>query len=335
MKKVKCHLILHSKAKHLNQIYAGFIDLYKKGIIEISKENKYDTEKQILEVIIDDNKKVIFDTMDENEFYAKSVMNINNIDYYFKRSFKSKEASRHTFKSYPLGLNYNVYSKSGNILEIEEVLKNKFKKILKNYKYNFYTEDFESFSISEENPKICFLTRVWDTNSNEIEDEDVKREREEINNFRIECIKSCKENFKENFIGGIEDSEFARKNFSEFIVENTGITKRDKFLDAIKKTEICVATTGLHKSIGWKVGEYVAASRVIVSEPLFYELPGEFKNGQNYIEFRNANELIEVIKNLISNKEKRQEIMKNNLYYYNNYVKPEMTVLNSLLKVIN
>ncbi|EKQ56942.1 MULTISPECIES: glycosyltransferase [unclassified Clostridium] len=335
MKRIKCHLILHSKVKHLNQIFAGFVELNKKGIVELSKENKYDTGKQILEVIINDNIKVIFDTMDEQEFYAKTVMKIDNIDYYFKRSFKSIEASKYNFKSYPLGLNYNVYSKNGNILDLKEVIKNKLIKIIKNYKYNFYPEDFESFSISEDKPKICFLTRVWDTNSKEIENEDVRKEREEINNFRVECIKACKENFKENFIGGIEDSEFARKYFSEFITKNTDITKRDKFLNILKETEICISTTGLHKSIGWKLGEYVAASRVIVSEPLYYELPGEFKNGKNYIEFRNADELIEVLTYLINNKEKRQEIMKNNLYYYNNYVKPEMIVLNALLKVIN
>lgn len=334
MGKIKCHLILHSKTKHLNQIYGGFVDLGKKGIVEISKEENYDTPKQILEVVVNDKIKVIYDTMDEQDFYAKTVMEISDIDYYFKRSFKSYEANKYSFKAYPLGLNYNVYSKNGNILDKKDVIKNKLIKVVKNYKYDFYAEDFESFSLSEDIPKICFLARVWDTNSKEIENENVRQEREEINKFRVACIKACKENFKENFIGGIEDSEFARKNYPEFIIENKDITKRDKFLERIKETEICIATTGLHKSIGWKFGEYVAASRVIVSEPLYYELPGEFQNEKNYIEFRSVDELIDVLRKLINNKEKRQEIMNNNLYYYNNYVKPEIIVLNTLLKVI-
>lgn len=335
MKRIKCNLILHSKVKHLNQIYSGFVDLSKKGIIEILKEENYDTQKQILEVVINDNIKVIFDTMDEQDFYATTVMKISNIDYYFKRSFKSYEANKYSFKAYPLGLNYDVYSKNGNILGTKEVIKNKIRKVVRNYKYDFYTENFESFSLSEDIPKICFLARVWDTNSKEIENEKIRQEREEINNFRVACIKACKENFKENFVGGIEDNEFARKNYPEYIIENNDITKRDKFLDIMKETEICIATTGLHKSIGWKLGEYVAASRVIVSEPLYYELPGEFKCGKNYIEFRSVDELINVLRKLINNKENRQEIMKNNLYYYNNYVKPEMIVLNTLLKVID
>lgn len=36
----------------------------------------------------------------------------------------------------------------------------------------------------------------------------------------------------------------------------------------MKQSRICIATTGLHDSIGWKFAEYVVAGRTIVIEPL-------------------------------------------------------------------
>ena len=334
MQKIHCKLIIHSKSGHLNQIYTGFAQLENQGYVVLSKENKFDTNKQILEVIVNNNIKVIYDTMDEEEFYAVDVMKINNIDYYFKRSFKSEIANKYNFKSFPLGLNYNVYSEYRNILGFLDSMKNRLRKCIKKNKYNFYSEDFEENPMPSDNPKICFLTRVWDINGEEIENENVKKERDEINNFRVECIQACKKEFGDNFIGGIEDSEFARKYYSDVIIKDKSITKRDNFLDLVKACDICIATTGLHKSIGWKFGEYIAASRAIVTEPLCYELPGNIEKDRNYIEFNNVNQLINTLKELMTNKKKRKSLMENNYDYYNCFVKPDKLIKNSLEKII-
>ena len=333
MQKIDCKLILHSKAGHLNQIYTGFSELGKQGYIKLSTEKVFDTNKQILEVIINKNIKVIYDTMDEEDFYAVTNMDIRNVDYYFKRSFKKEIAEQYEFKSYPLGLNYNVYSEYKSILGIKENIKNIIRKIVRNDKYNFYTKDFECKPIISDNPEICFLTRVWDTDGYEIENEYIRQERKEINEFRVECIRACKREFGDKFIGGIEDSEFARNNYNDVIIEDKSITKRDYFLDLVKSCDICIATTGLHKSIGWKFGEYVAAARAIITEPLYYELPGDLENNKNYIEFRTVEELISSLKDVINNKQKRKYLMENNYNYYSRYVKPEIIVKNSLDKI--
>lgn len=334
MDKIRCHLIIHSKAGHLNQIYTGFSALEKQGYITLTTEKKLNTSKQILEVIVNKNIKVIYDTMDEEGFYAATDMNIEKIDYYFKRDFKKGVADKYKFKSFPLGLNYNVYSEYRNVLGVQDRLKNKIRKVIRKYKYNFYSKDFEQVPIAGDNPKICFLTRVWDINGKEIENDQIREERKEINEFRVECIKACKNEFGDNFIGGIEDSEFARNNYKDVIIEDKSITKRDNFLDLVKSCDICIATTGLHKSIGWKFGEYVAAARAIVTEPLYYELPGDIENNKNYIEFNTVDELINILKNLINNKDKRESLMETNFNYYNNYVKPDVLIKNSLKKIV-
>jgi hypothetical protein len=48
---------------------------------------------------------------------------------------------------------------------------------------------------------------------------------------------------------------------------------------------------GLYESNGWKLGEYVAGSKAIVSEHLHYDAPGNFSPEQNYLEFNSADEM--------------------------------------------
>lgn len=333
MDKIKCHLILHSKAGHLNQIYTGFIELEKNNLVDLTVENKISTKEHILEVIVNNDKRVIYDTFDEGWKYSSEI-DINDVDYYFKRSFDRNVHTNLSSKIKPLGLNYNVYSEFGNVFGKKEVMINYIKKIVKKKGSDFYVKDFECNPNVSEEPKICFLTRLWDPDGYEVENEDVRKERIEINNLRVACIRACKEKYGDRFIGGVEDSEFSRKYFEDCIVEDNSITNRSNFLNIVKSSDICIATTGLHKSIGWKFGEYIAASRAIITEPLYYEIPGNFKREMNYLEFKTVEELISSIDKLILDKEERFNIMKNNHEYYKNYVKPDKLVMNTLLQVL-
>lgn len=334
MNKIKCKLKLHSKAQHLNQIYTGFIELEKRGLIDVIVDKHIDSKEHILEAVINDNIKVVYDTFDEGWKYSSSV-NIGEVDFYFKRSFDPCVHPKISGNIIPLGLNYNVYSRMGNLIDYKEVIINKIKKIVKNKKKDFYVEDFEFYPQVTYNPQICFLTRLWDPNGYEVENSTVKNERIEINEFRAACIMECKKKYGSNFIGGVEDSEFSRKFFSHCIVGNTSITKRANFIDTVKKSEICIATTGLHKSVGWKFGEYVAASRAIVTEPLYYGLPGVFEDKINYLKFSTVDELISSLEMLLKDRQYRFNMMMNNYNYYNNYVRPDRLIMNTLLNSIN
>ena len=333
MKKIRCHLIIHSKVGHLNQIYAGFIELKRNNLIDLTIESKVSTKEHILEVIVNDDKRIIYDTFDEGWKYSSEI-DINDVDYYFKRSFDTNIHSKVSKKIKPLGLNYNVYSEFGNVFGKKEVLLNNIKKIIKKKGSDFYVKDFEYYPNVCDTPQICFLTRMWDPDGYEVENEHVRAERIEINESRAKCIRACKDKYGEKFIGGVEDSEFSRKYYPDCIVEDSSVTNRSNFLNIIKSSDICIATTGLHKSIGWKFGEYIAASRAIITEPLYYQLPGKFENEKNYLEFTNVEELINSIDKLIENEDYRFSMMMNNYNYYNNYVKPDKLVMNTLLDVM-
>ena len=145
-------------------------------------------------------------------------------------------------------------------------------------------------------------------------------------------IKICRDQFGSQFVGGLQIDDFSTKHAKDLVVPNS-LTNRRNFNNIVKSSNICIATSGLHNSIGWKFGEYVAASRAIISEPLEYELPGSFSHNKNYLVFQNENELIYNIDHLLKEKDEVYQMMKNNFRYYNNYLSPDKLVLNTILKI--
>ena len=73
----------------------------------------------------------------------------------------------------------------------------------------------------------------------------------------------------------------------------------------VKESDICITTTGLHRSIGWKFAEYIAASKAIVTEKLNYSPGTELKANTNFLEFDTSEELINQVVLLRSLKIKR------------------------------
>ncbi len=349
MKLIDCE-IEYLPTFHLMQIYAGFFELERKGVIKLSLKpiKKTIDPPSIVTAIFNKKQKVMYDTLDGLTWVAGNEMaNIeyfrDNIkaDYYFKRSYTPELSANApgNCKVFPLGFNYNLQPRR-NLLRYQQSLSEKVKYFLKTNavarsimkKTFFYQEDFEFYPIVPKEKKVLFLTRLWDP-------ADAKSDasaafRRQLNETRLECINRCKDAYGDDFRGGLFAEKYALKNHPD-LVAPVSVTSKKGFLDSVKSHAICIATTGLHKSIGWKFGEYVAASRAIVSEPLHFTLPGNFSSGEHYYEFETADKLIEQI-NLLRNDEQRLfDMMSNNHRYYNNYVRPENLIMNTIMTVLN
>ncbi|MCG8769884.1 hypothetical protein [Tenacibaculum finnmarkense] len=334
----KCELE-YSCFPHLNQIYDGFNKLSEKGIIDLSV--KYSTSaSSSLKVLVDGKYTVFFDTADGLSWIPASIEeNLkyfkNNIkaDFYFKRSFNQliTDNAPDNCKVFPLGLNYLITPQKYLDTNLKRKIKFFVKKNIKKAKNNrFYSNDFEFYPVRHKTNKILFLTRLWDPN--EVSLEHLKQERELINKNRINFIKSCKAEFGDNFIGGIQYDNFSKKNGKDLLMPSSMTNKRN-FMQTVKESNICISTKGLHDSIGWKFAEYVAASRAIITEPLSYELPGDFNNNENYSTFKSTNDLMTNISELLGDNNKMENMMYNNYEYYNNYLRSDKLVLNALLKI--
>ena len=98
----------------------------------------------------------------------------------------------------------------------------------------------------------------------------------------------------------------------------------------MKRSAVCVASAGLHGSTGGKFGEYAAAGRAIVSEPLRYTVPGPFAAGENYLEYTTPEECVEQVRFLLAHPEKIRAMQENNRAYTRDWLTPERLIRNTL-----
>ena len=354
MKKINCEIISFSNSAHLQQLYAGFQLLKAKNIITIKQktthEDIFEKNKPFhlqysklyhLKVILNSKLKLYYDVHDSFEIDDKIL---DSVDYYFKRSFYKKyiEQKKEKQKIFPLGMNYLVYSNRFDIYGLKRLaFDKKQQKFYNFFQYSCLSKLFrkkvyipniqncKSLPDFNLNPKILFMTRTW--NPNEFFNKKKAEEVENINLNRAKCIKLLRKEFGDLFLGGFSHDDYSQKNFKDCLLTDTNFSKKSKYMKNLSAFSICISTEGLHGSIGWKLGEYVAFSRAIVSEGIKYQLPGNFECGKNYLEFNCPDECILASLALFKDKKLRDYLMYNNYLYYNNFLKPDSMVLNTLL----
>lgn len=354
----KCKLYAYSNSGHLQQLFAGFNTLAKNGYLSLDIDTSYysaTSTTPLLKLQLNNKINAIYDTNDGYNFsyntLDENIKFLNKLlsesDYYFKRSFcpAINQLTDFDKKIYPLGLNYG-FDFSVNDRFIQNRLQKTFSQYiiqkLRDSKYHKLFGIFGDYKLCDQrfiefiphitdNPKVLFIARLWDprtANCEKAKDEWVR-----LNEFRMDNVRLMKREFKDKFIGGIIEDSYSNIICADLKMPPAK-TRRSKFIELVHDAEICVTTTGLHNSIGWKFAEYVASSRAIVTEPLHYKLPGNFFENENYCVFNSPEGCIEQVAKLMSNKSMRLKLMKNNFYYYNNFVRPDSLVLNSLYTIV-
>lgn len=179
------------------------------------------------------------------------------------------------------------------------------------------------------NNKIIFCVKAWDPD--EHKDENIKLDREKVNNSRHECIKLLKKEFNDLFFGGFIIDEFSKKKYPDSLLPSIDVSNKKNYMKILREHSICVATAGLFGSVGAKLAEYVAHSKAIVTENININVPGDFLEGSNYLTFTGPEDLANKIDFLISNLEYMREMQLQNYRYFNNYVRADSLVMNTLL----
>lgn len=282
-----------------------------------------------------ENKIIAFDLNDNAKFFG--VYALKNADVYFKRCYQEKIVGMlpvdYRKKIKPLGLPFMVRSETlpslqklqflfyiFKIIEISKFdrllfkrLKLFKKKALKHFK-GFVnarkTSDFNSFNY-EVLGNIFYQKRLFEESS-----EDVVA----LNQQRIKIIKLLKNNFTNNFYGGLQENRMSKLRSPEFISNING--DPHIFLKAMKKCGICIYTNGLYDSPGWTLSEFLSQGKCIVAEPLANELPMPLSHDQHLMYFHNEEELLAICNQLLSDDVKRQFLGKNARLYYEQFVAP-------------
>ena len=347
-----CELIINSDVEHLRQIYTGFSLLHKQGWLRLkqtipreflrgrTKADRWTNYRFFnAKVILNNKTVVIYDTHDWNWIDEKIL---SGADFYFKRSYDEKFVSqlKDGAKVFPLGLNYQVVSSEHDIFQLKRAAfylgTSRDKAIIKALHVGKFGETeqldrMQAYPSFNAPPKVLFMARAWDTSL--IENESRKETVEHINETRAECVRQLKKEFGTRFFGGLAHDDYAAKRFKDCLLPDGSLSNKRKYLEILKDYPICVATTGLNNSNGWKLGEYVAFSKAIVTEPLHFRTTGNFTGGENYLEFTTPEESVAAVNHLFENKSLRSKIMLNNYRYYQSYLKPDALILNSLATV--
>ncbi len=292
-------------------------------------------------VVLNDEKILFYDTSDTPDLNLEAI---EISDAYFKRSYVyAAIPDRHKSSVYPLGLNYELYTGRLNRQEISRFV---FRKsILERFPREFMKRLAELSSLSflptianmcalpvpHQSPRVLFMARAWDPGGewSGLSEED-KAERVQINEMRARCIELLRKELGPRFYGGFAHSEYAIEAYKNLLLEGPLISGKKNYLSLLKQYPICIATTGLHGSIGWKMAEYLAFSKSIVSERLKCAVPCGFEANKNYLEFDTPEECVQETMNLLEDGPSRQGMMDDNWVYYKNHLVPDNLVLRTL-----
>lgn len=336
--KVKAYI--GSQIAHTSQIFTGLAMLRKAGKISLSFSKDPLLNKsaaiQRLEV---NGRLLVFDLADG---FAVDLTHYASCDRYFKRMIAS-DMPNSLYKLSPYGLNYPVYiAGDASILRawisgdkrnlLHCVLRRSIalsKLINLNLAYSTsQVRHFEGRPAVNARPRVIYFTRLWDPSK--VKDETLKAQRENMNDMRRSLVRALRDELKDQFIGGIYRTEFSAAFAPEETVADNKALHKAAYLKALRASDIGIADYGLEMSVGFKMAEYVAMSRAIVSTPVNTLLPGFFESGKNYLSYTTVDECLNHCIGLIRRPELILEMQRHNADYYQRYLKPDQLVWNCL-----
>lgn len=331
---MQAKLICWSDEIHLSQIYAGLTMLNRQNEIDLTQtiieppapnpdpdcppHLKHATNWHCrLEM---DGKSYYIDVHDSDDIDAAAL---ESCDVYLKRGYNPRKQM--SPKVRPLGLNYPVFADGVDRFELLRRLKllgpaAALKHVLK--RPITVSEIASAPSLGE--PAVLFVCRTWEADSTTVPAKVL--ERQELNENRAQCIVALRNEFGSRCLAGFVRSPYAIRHFSHAIVDGGLTTERRSYLKLVRSVPICIATLGLHQSTPWKLGEYVANARAIVSEQLHHDVP-EFYVGENYLQFRDAAECVATVGALMESKVARDAMAAANRDYYERRLKPDRLIL--------
>ena len=355
MSAISCRLYYQSASPHIQQLYTGFRLLQRSGFVRLSQQRRAtpiqyesaaphlkDAGHAHLDVLVNGKLRVHFDTHDAEEL---ALGELGNCDFYFKRSYRPEVVNSlpadQQHKVLPLGLNYRVLPDVVDTLSMARALSltgwsaptlAAFKQALDtNNRLGFQPRVglIQAEPDLRADPNVLFLVAAYDPYDDPHRSQEKIDDRIFINETRARCLRLLKDALGARFTGGFSHNRYAAEQYPDLVVPR-GTTGQSQYLRTLRSFPICVATTGLHGSTGWKLAEYVAFSKAILSEKLVYEVPGTFTAEQNYIEFTSPEECLNGAVRLIENRALRQKLMQSNATYYREYLRPDALVRNAL-----
>lgn len=175
--------------------------------------------------------------------------------------------------------------------------------------------------VQVENGFVFFLSTLWyndQWNQNDIG----------VNYTRSLFVKACKSIECVHFYGGLVPQSGNRSSvnlFKDCIFEKE--IRASDWLDLTKKSMVAFNTPAFLKCHGWKIGEYLAMGKAIVSTPLYNDLPAPLVHGQDVHYVGNDIEsMTDAVCYIASHSDYRCSLERGAMAYWEKYGSPEATL---------
>jgi hypothetical protein len=350
--KVSCRLLCGSFSAPLSQLFTGFALLARRGSVDVHVERAKGDWRGLsgtaLAVVVGDRCRLVYDTRDAARINPDALA---WSDHYFKRSFNADVVPAGAEgKVSPLGFNYPVYTGSDwRLRRMFWTMAGASPRALNNAAQAVFdlsrslsalstrttgraacsVEAFEAPPATRVPPRVLLLTRTWDPQTVG-HDPALADAWSAINRMRAGCIRALRKEFGPGVLAGLAPTPDAVRDYADCIVDDSRITRKRSYLEVMQQSDVCIATAGLAGSNGWRLGEYIASSRAIVSEALRSEVPGGFVRDRNYSEFDDPGGCVESTVALVEDRGRRGAMMQANHDYYRAHLRPDVLVLHSL-----
>ena len=163
---------------------------------------------------------------------------------------------------------------------------------------------------------IFFLSTLWYSDR-------WNRNDEGVNARRARFVRACREVEEVAFEGGLVSQGIGRSSeglFSDCLCD--GVTLKE-WIDKTKQSALVFNTPAFWKCHGWKLGEYMAMGKCIVSTPLSNDLPEALEHGKNIHFVEDDQEAMkEAVRFIVQNHDYRMKLEQGIRAYWEQYGSP-------------
>jgi hypothetical protein len=336
MAQVTCYIDACQNLYALSKLHSGVCLLAAGGEIDVRfaappKGRRFFCEEGLTAISVratsGEERLAAIDVYDRADVFGRELLEC--CDLYFKRSYYAAEIARLPValqnKVVPFGMNYACRTRGKYLPAIAGAVLGKLRRtasggpaamkdallqVLMIPRYGF----FEVEPSVPLRPEIVFQTRVWteaDCSTEPIEP---------LNESRVALVRALRKNFPKHFRGGVIPTKLARERYPDALT--TEPTRPAGYLTASRESLIGISTRGLHHSTPFKLPEYLAGSKCVLSEPLRNELPDGLEDGRELVWFRGVDECLAKCEELLRRPERARELRHDAWKYYREHVAP-------------
>jgi len=191
------------------------------------------------------------------------------------------------------------------------------KRHLKDYYSQYKRPHLEEYTndVVKDKIYVFMIGTLW-THQNCIKGTNLLRKR-----FIETCI-SMNINFEGGFFSSLTHPQY--EEFKDLI-----FTKRyniKEYIEKTKRSSFVFNTPAVHDCHGWKLGEYLAMGKAIISSPLSNNLPEALVHGENIHIISNPNDMKEAISLLVSDDSYRKKLENGAKSYYLRNASPKAVI---------